>query len=107
MILLGPALGGMRIWDYESEEDAMLDVLRLAQGMTYKNAAAGLNLGGGKAVIIGDAAEIKSEELFRVLGRYIEGLNGRYITSEDMNTTTQDMAYVNEETDFVGFRREK
>ncbi len=98
---LGPALGGMRIWDYESEEDAMLDVLRLAQGMTYKNAAAGLNLGGGKAVIIGDAAEIKSEELFRVLGRYIEGLNGRYITSEDMNTTTQDMAYVNEETDFV------
>ena len=98
---LGPALGGMRIWDYESEEDAMLDVLRLAQGMTYKNAAAVLNLGGGKAVIIGDAAEIKSEELFRVLGRYIEGLNGRYITSEDMNTTTQDMAYVNEETDFV------
>ena len=98
---LGPALGGTRIWDYESEEDAMIDVLRLAQGMTYKNAAAGLNLGGGKAVIIGDAEKIKSEELFRVFGRYVEGLNGRYITSEDMNTTTQDMAYVNDETDYV------
>lgn len=98
---LGPALGGTRLWNYESEEDAIIDVLRLAQGMTYKNAAAGLNLGGGKAVIIGDAEDIKSEELFRVFGRYVEGLNGRYITSEDMNTTTQDMAYVNDETDHV------
>lgn len=98
---LGPALGGTRIWNYESEEDAIIDVLRLSRGMTYKNAAAGLNLGGGKAVIIGDAKEIKSEELFRVFGRYVESLGGRYITAEDMNTTTQDMAYVNDETDFV------
>ncbi len=98
---LGPALGGTRIWDYESEEDAIIDALRLAKGMTYKNAAAGLNLGGGKTVIIGDPTKIKSEELFRVLGRYVEGLGGRYITAEDMNTTTQDMAYVNDETDYV------
>lgn len=98
---LGPALGGTRIWNYESEDEAILDVLRLSKGMTYKNSAAGLNLGGGKAVIIGDPEKIKSEELFRTFGRYIEGLSGRYITAEDMNTTTQDMAYINEETDFV------
>lgn len=98
---LGPALGGTRIWDYESEEEAIIDVLRLAKGMTYKNSAAGLNLGGGKAVIIGDPAKIKSEELFRTFGRYIEGLSGRYITAEDMNTNTQDMAYINDETDYV------
>ena len=98
---LGPAVGGTRILDYESEEDAIVDVLRLAQGMTYKNAAAGLNLGGGKTVIIGDPENIKSEALFRVFGRYVEGLNGRYITAEDMNTTPQDMAYVNDETDYV------
>lgn len=98
---LGPALGGTRIWNYESEEEAIIDVLRLSRGMTYKNAAAGLNLGGGKTVIIGDPAKIKSEELFRTFGRYVEGLSGRYITAEDMNTTTKDMSYINEETDFV------
>ena len=98
---LGPALGGTRIWDYESEDEAIIDVLRLSLGMTYKNAAAGLNLGGGKAVIIGDPSKIKSEELFRTFGRYIEGLSGRYITAEDMNSTTQDMAYINAETDYV------
>jgi leucine dehydrogenase len=98
---LGPALGGTRIWDYKSEEDAIVDALRLSKGMTYKNAAAGLNLGGGKAVIIGDPTKIKSEELFRSFGRYIEGLGGRYITAEDMNTTTQDMALINDETDYV------
>lgn len=98
---LGPALGGTRIWDYESEDEAIIDVLRLAKGMTYKNSAAGLNLGGGKAVIIGDPAKIKNEALFRAFGRYIEGLSGRYITAEDMNTTTQDMATINEETDYV------
>lgn len=98
---LGPALGGTRIWDYESEEDAIIDVLRLSIGMTYKNAAAGLNLGGGKAVIIGDPATIKSEELFRTFARYIESLGGRYITAEDMNSTTQDMEYINAETDYV------
>ncbi|MBC8589632.1 Glu/Leu/Phe/Val family dehydrogenase [Wansuia hejianensis] len=98
---LGPALGGTRIWDYESEEEAIIDVLRLSRGMTYKNAAAGLNIGGGKAVIMGDPKKIKSEQLFRAFGRFIEGLNGRYITAEDMNAGTQDMAYINEETDHV------
>ncbi|NLW16441.1 MAG: Glu/Leu/Phe/Val dehydrogenase [Firmicutes bacterium] len=98
---LGPALGGTRFWNYESEEDAIVDVLRLARGMTYKSAAAGLNLGGGKAVIIGDPDKLKSEELFRVFGRFVEGLGGRYITAEDMNIKTQDLAYVNDETDFV------
>lgn len=98
---LGPALGGTRIWDYETEEEAIIDVLRLAKGMTYKNSAAGLNLGGGKAVIIGDPQKIKSEELFRAFGRYVESLNGRYITAEDMNAGPQDMAYINEETDHV------
>lgn len=98
---LGPALGGTRIWDYKTEEEAIIDVLRLSRGMTYKNSAAGLNLGGGKAVIIGDPQKIKSEELFRAFGRFIEGLGGRYITAEDMNTSTKDMAYINDETDFV------
>ena len=98
---IGPALGGLRLLDYKSEEDALTDVLRLARGMTYKNAAAGLNFGGGKAVIIGDPATIKSEQLFRAYGRFVEGLNGRYITAEDMNTTTKDMDYVNDETDYV------
>ncbi len=98
---LGPALGGTRFWDYENEEDAIIDVLRLSKGMTYKNAAAGLNFGGGKTVIMGDPKKIKSEVLFRTLGRYIEGLNGRYITAEDVNSTTEDMFYVNQETDYV------
>ncbi|HQD41573.1 MAG TPA: Glu/Leu/Phe/Val dehydrogenase dimerization domain-containing protein, partial [Bacillota bacterium] len=77
---LGPALGGTRIYDYKTDEEAIIDALRLARGMTYKNAAAGLNLGGGKAVIIGDPKKIKSEALFRAFGRFVEGLNGRYIT---------------------------
>ncbi|NLC03856.1 MAG: Glu/Leu/Phe/Val dehydrogenase [Tissierellia bacterium] len=97
---LGPALGGTRIWDYETEEEAITDVLRLSRGMTYKNSAAGLNLGGGKAVIMGDFNKIKSEELFRTFGRFVEGLGGRYITAEDMNVGTQDMAYINDETDY-------
>ena len=98
---LGPALGGTRIWDYSSEEEAVLDALRLAEGMTYKNAAAGLNFGGGKTVIIGKANEIKSESFFRAYGRYIESLNGRYITTEDVNMTTKDMEYINMETNHV------
>lgn len=98
---LGPALGGTRIWNYETEEDAILDVLRLSRGMTYKNSVAGLNLGGGKAVIIGDPDKIKSEELFRAYGRYVESLGGRYITAEDMNTTTKDMDIIHEETEHV------
>ena len=98
---LGPALGGTRLWHYETEEEALIDVMRLSKGMTYKAAAAGLNLGGGKAVIIGDADNIKSEELWRAFGRFVQSLNGRYITAEDVNTTVQDMAYVAEETDHV------
>lgn len=98
---LGPALGGARIWNYESEEEALFDCLRLARGMTYKSSAAGLNLGGGKAVIIGDATKVKSEAFFRAFGRYVQSLNGRYITAEDVNTTTQDMAYIHMETDHV------
>ncbi len=98
---LGPALGGTRIWDYETEDEALTDVFRLAIGMTYKNAAAGLNLGGGKTVIIGDPAKIKSEELFRTFGRYVESLGGRYITAVDVNSTPQDMAHINAETDYV------
>lgn len=98
---LGPALGGTRMWTYESEEAAIEDALRLARGMTYKNAAAGLNLGGGKTVIIGDPRKDKNEEMFRAFGRYIQGLNGRYITAEDVGTTVEDMDIIHEETDFV------
>jgi leucine dehydrogenase len=98
---LGPALGGTRMWTYASEEDAIEDALRLAKGMTYKNAAAGLNLGGGKTVIIGDPRKDKNEEMFRAFGRYIQGLNGRYITAEDVGTTVADMDIIHEETDFV------
>jgi leucine dehydrogenase len=98
---LGPALGGTRMWTYESEEAAIEDALRLAKGMTYKNAAAGLNLGGGKTVIIGDPRKDKNEEMFRAFGRYIQGLNGRYITAEDVGTTVADMEIIHEETDFV------
>src|SRR5699024_2440552 len=98
---LGPALGGLRIWDYETEEEAIEDVIRLAEGMTYKNSAADLNLGGGKAVIIGDPEKVKSEASLRAFGKYVESLNGRYITAEDMNAQPEDMAYINEETDHV------
>lgn len=98
---LGPALGGTRMWTYDSEEAAIEDALRLARGMTYKNAAAGLNLGGGKTVIIGNPRTDKSEALFRAFGRYIQGLNGRYITAEDVGTTVADMDIIHEETDYV------
>lgn len=98
---LGPALGGTRIWNYECEEDAAIDCLRLARGMTYKNACAGLPLGGGKTVLIGDANVVKSEAYFRAFGRYVQSLNGRYITAEDVNTSTKDMHYVSMETDHV------
>ncbi|TSB45374.1 Glu/Leu/Phe/Val family dehydrogenase [Alkalicoccobacillus porphyridii] len=98
---LGPALGGTRMWNYTTEEAAFEDALRLAKGMTYKNAAAGLNLGGGKTVIIGDPRKDKNEEMFRAFGRYIQGLNGRYITAEDVGTTVADMDIIHEETDYV------
>ncbi|MGD9678040.1 MAG: Leu/Phe/Val dehydrogenase [Vulcanibacillus sp.] len=98
---LGPALGGTRMWTYNSEKEAIIDSLRLARAMTYKAAAAGLNLGGGKTVIIGDPTKDKSEALFRALGRYIQSLDGRYITAEDVGTSVQDMDWVHLETDYV------
>ncbi|MBM7569722.1 Leu/Phe/Val dehydrogenase [Aquibacillus albus] len=98
---LGPALGGTRMWTYQTEEEAITDALRLARGMTYKNAAAGLNLGGGKTVIIGNPNKDKNEAMFRAFGRFIQGLNGRYITAEDVGTTVEDMDIIHEETDFV------
>ena len=99
--LLGPALGGTRMWNYKTEDEALVDVLRLSKGMTYKASAAGLNLGGGKAVIIGDSKTQKSEGLFRAFGRFVNSLNGRYITAEDVGTTVKDMEYIFNETPWV------
>ena len=98
---LGPALGGCRMLLYKSDEDALYDVLRLSRGMTYKNAVAGLNLGGGKSVIIGDPQKDKSEAYFRAFGRFIESLGGRYITAEDVNTAVEDMENIFQETSHV------
>ena len=98
---LGPALGGTRFFAYRNEEEALTDVLRLSTGMTYKSAAAGLDLGGGKAVIIGDPATLRSERLFRAYGEIVESLGGRYITAEDVGTTTADMAMVSRQTKWV------
>lgn len=99
--ILGPALGGCRMWNYQSESEALQDALRLSRGMTYKSAVAGLNLGGGKAVIIGDPKTMKSESLFRAFGRFVQSLAGRYITAEDVGTTVAEMAWVRMETEFV------
>ena len=98
---LGPALGGTRFYPFGSEEDALRDVLRLSRGMTYKAAAAGLDLGGGKAVIIGDPKRIKNEELLRAYGRFIDTLGGRYITAEDIGTDRDDMDIIRRETRYV------
>jgi leucine dehydrogenase len=98
---LGPALGGTRFYPYKTEQEALIDVLRLSKGMTYKAAAAGLDLGGGKAVIIGDPRRIKSEELLRAYGRFIETLGGRYITAEDVGTALEDMDTVRRESRWV------
>jgi leucine dehydrogenase len=98
---LGPALGGTRFWNYASDEEAIIDALRLARGMTYKNAVAGLNLGGGKSVIIGDNRATSREMIFRAHGRFVETLGGRYVTAEDVGTSTADMDYVHMETDYV------
>ena len=98
---LGPALGGSRMWNYKSEEEALIDVLRLSKGMTYKAAAAGLNLGGGKAVIIGDPKKQKTEVLFRAFGSCVNSLHGKYITAEDVGTTVTDMEYIFMETPYV------
>jgi leucine dehydrogenase len=99
--VLGPGLGGVRMWPYGSTEEALTDVLRLSRGMTYKAAAAGLNLGGGKAVIIGDPKKIKSEALLRAFGRYVDSLNGLYITAEDVGTDLDDMEVIQHETRWV------
>lgn len=98
---LGPALGGTRMWNYKNIDEAVEDALRLSRGMSYKNAISGLNLGGGKAVIIGDPKKDKSEALFRSYGRFIESLNGRYITAEDVNTSVEDMEHIFAETNHV------
>ncbi|MDX2261513.1 MAG: Glu/Leu/Phe/Val dehydrogenase [Gemmatimonadales bacterium] len=98
---LGPALGGTRVWKYENTDAALRDVLRLSRGMTYKSAVAGLNLGGGKAVIIADPKRADRESLFRAHGRFIESLGGRYITAEDVGTSPTDMEFVKRETKHV------
>jgi leucine dehydrogenase len=98
---LGPATGGCRMWQYEGEMDAIEDALRLARGMTYKYAAAGVNLGGGKAVIIGDPYRKDREPIFRALGKFINRLGGKYITGEDVGTTLNDMEYIRMETEYV------
>jgi len=98
---LGPALGGTRMWNYQNETAAIKDVLRLARGMTYKAAISGLNLGGGKAVILGDPHKDKNEQLFRAFGRFVDGLGGRYITAEDVGMSEQDMEWIFSETKYV------
>lgn len=98
---LGPSLGGTRLWNYNSHEDALVDALRLSRGMTYKSAISGLNLGGGKAVLIGDASKLKSESYWRRYGKFVNSLNGKYITAEDVNTSSSDMEYIGMETKFV------
>jgi len=98
---LGPALGGTRFWNYASDEEAITDALRLARGMTYKNAVAGLNLGGGKSVIIGDNRTTNREMIFRAHGRFVDSLGGRYVTAEDVGTGTLDMDFVHMETNYV------
>jgi len=99
---LGPATGDCRMWNrYDSEMDAIEDALRLARGMTYKYAAAGVNLGGGKAIIIGDPNRRDREPVFRVLGKFINRLGGRYITGEDVGMTLKDMEYIRMETEHV------
>jgi leucine dehydrogenase len=99
--VLGPALGGTRMWNYATEEEALTDVLRLSRGMTYKASISGLNLGGGKAVIIGDATRQKTEAFMRRFGKFVNSLNGKYYTAEDVNMKTADMEFIAMETRFV------
>ena len=98
---LGPALGGTRMWDYSSEENAIKDVLRLSRGMSFKAAITGLELGGGKAVIIGDAKTQKTPELMKRFGEFVDSLNGKYITAEDVGMSEKDMEYVRMTTKHV------
>jgi leucine dehydrogenase len=99
--VLGPALGGTRMWNYATEEEALNDVLRLSRGMTFKAAITGLKLGGGKAVIIGDAKTQKNEALMRRFGKFVQTLGGKYITAEDVGMGTEDMVYIKKETNYV------
>ncbi|WP_448607477.1 Glu/Leu/Phe/Val dehydrogenase dimerization domain-containing protein [Paenimyroides ceti] len=99
--VLGPALGGTRMWNYTSEWEALNDVLRLSRGMTYKSAISGLDLGGGKAVIIGDSKKDKNPELIKAFARYVDSLSGRYITAEDVGSTTADMDLIHTITPHV------
>ncbi len=99
--ILGPALGGTRMWHYDNEQDALRDVLRLSRGMSFKASISGLNLGGGKAVIIGDSKKDKSEAMFRRFGKFVNSLGGKYITAEDVGTSTKDMEYIRMETSHV------
>ena len=99
--VLGPSLGGTRMWNYANEMEAITDVLRLSRGMTYKSAISGLNLGGGKAIIIGDSRKDKSEALFRKFGRFVNDLGGKYITAEDVGINTRDIEYMAMETEYV------
>lgn len=98
---LGPALGGTRFWNYHDDREALVDALRLARGMTYKAAVAGLNLGGGKSVMIGDNRITRREPVFRAHGRHVQSLGGRYITAEDVGTSTADMEFIRTETEHV------
>jgi valine dehydrogenase (NAD+) len=98
---LGPALGGTRFYPYASTADAVVDVLNLSRGMSYKAALAGLDLGGGKAVIIGDPTQLKNEALLRAYGRFVQSLNGRYYTACDVGTYSEDMDHIARECDFV------
>ena len=97
----GPALGGTRMWNYSNNEEALIDVMRLSKGMTYKNAISSLNLGGGKAVILGDSKTQKSPELFMKFGEFVDSLSGSYITAEDVGINPTDMLHVSKTTQNV------
>lgn len=101
---LGPAIGGTRLWNYKTEEEALFDVVRLSRGMTYKCAAAECNCGGGKTVLIGDPKTVKTEAYLRAYGRYVQSLNGRFYTGEDMNIDEHDCEYMVMESDFINGR---
>lgn len=99
--VLGPAMGGTRMWNYASNEEGVIDALRLSRGMTYKSAISGLNVGGGKAVLIGDAKKVKSEAYLRRFGKFVESLGGKYVTAGDVNISTRDLEYIRMETQHV------
>ena len=99
--IMGPAVGGCRMWDYASDEEALNDVLRLSRGMSYKNAMADLVLGGGKSVIIGNSKTLKTPELMRSFGRFINSVGGKYYSAEDVGISVEDIEEAGKETSFV------